>query len=159
MNTHPLNMISSTSKRVIGTFMRQTAVQSRHLQWKDFQKNKPYAHRFCACASFFDYHPKSNSKKCHRQVYGNFVWKLQVRYDNIRILHGYEGRIENSVPRVTVWHHEALPSDAVIPKDGISYPHRTLRFESFSCIPFDFECFILKLAFITTHNDVGIGNF
>ena len=31
---------------------------------------------------------------------------------NIRILHWCEVRIENSVPRVTVWHHEALPSDA-----------------------------------------------
>ena len=31
---------------------------------------------------------------------------------NIRILHECEVRIENSVPRVTVWHHEALPSDA-----------------------------------------------
>ena len=25
---------------------------------------------------------------------------------------GCEVRIENSVPRVTVWHHEAVPSDA-----------------------------------------------
>ena len=32
--------------------------------------------------------------------------------DNIRILHGYEVRIENSVPKVTVWHHEALPINA-----------------------------------------------
>ena len=33
--------------------------------------------------------------------------------NNIRILYGYEVRIENSVPRVTVWHHEAVPSDAI----------------------------------------------
>ena len=33
-------------------------------------------------------------------------------FKNIRILHGCEVRIENSIPRVTVWHHEALPSDA-----------------------------------------------
>ena len=30
----------------------------------------------------------------------------------IRMLHGCEVRIENSVPRVTVWHHEAVSSDA-----------------------------------------------
>ena len=30
----------------------------------------------------------------------------------IRILHGREVQIENSVPRVTIWHHEAVPSDA-----------------------------------------------
>ena len=27
--------------------------------------------------------------------------------DNIRICHECEGRIEKSVPRITVWHHEA----------------------------------------------------
>ena len=31
---------------------------------------------------------------------------------NIRILRGCEERIENSVPRVCVWHHGAVPSDA-----------------------------------------------
>ena len=30
----------------------------------------------------------------------------------IRILHYCLVRIEKSAPRVTVWHHEALPSDA-----------------------------------------------
>ena len=33
-------------------------------------------------------------------------------YENIRILHGCKVRIENSVSRITVWYHEALPSDA-----------------------------------------------
>ena len=32
--------------------------------------------------------------------------------ETIRILHGREVQIENSVPRVTIWHHEAVPSDA-----------------------------------------------
>ena len=32
----------------------------------------------------------------------------------------------------------------VIPRDGIFYRHRTLMFDSFSCIPFDFEYFFLK---------------
>ena len=31
---------------------------------------------------------------------------------NIRIFHEFEVLIEKSVPRVTVWHHEAPPSDA-----------------------------------------------
>ena len=30
--------------------------------------------------------------------------------ETIRILHGCEVQLENSVPRVTIWHHEAVPS-------------------------------------------------
>ena len=52
---------------------------------------------------------------------------------NIRLLHRCEVRIENSVPMVTVWHHEALP--------------------------FNFQWFIFKVAFITIHNDVDGGHF
>ena len=37
----------------------------------------------------------------------------------------------------------------MILRDGIFYPHRTLTFDSLSCIPFDFECFILKVAYNT----------
>ena len=78
----------------------------------------------------------------------------------IRILHGCEVRIENSVPRVTVWHHEAMPSDAKQWSRGteFSYLHRTLMFDSFSCLPFEFECFILKVAFIIRYNDNDVGN-
>ena len=43
---------------------------------------KVYAHWFRAFDGFFDYHPQGNSKKCHTQVYGNFVWEFQVRYNN-----------------------------------------------------------------------------
>ena len=32
----------------------------------------------------------------------------------------------------------------VIPRDGIFFPHRTLMFDSFSCIPIDFRMFYLK---------------
>ena len=46
----------------------------------------------------------------------------------------------------------------MIRRDGIFYPHRTLKFDSFSCIPLDFQCFILKVAFITTYNDVDVGH-
>ena len=31
--------------------------------------------------------------------------------ENTRILHGCEVRTENSVPRVTDWHHEAMPKE------------------------------------------------
>ena len=31
--------------------------------------------------------------------------------------------------------------------------------DSFSCIPVDFECFILKVAFFTTYNDIDVGHF
>ena len=64
-------------------------------------------------------------------------------------------RIENSVPRFTVCHHEWCKT--VIPRDGTFYLHRTLMFDSFSCISFDFEWFILKVAFITTYNDDDVG--
>ena len=47
----------------------------------------------------------------------------------------------------------------LIQRVGIFYPHRTVMFDSFSCIPFDFECFILEVIFITTHNDVELGHF
>ena len=47
----------------------------------------------------------------------------------------------------------------VIPRDGIFYPHWTLMFDTFSCTAFDFECFILKVAFITTYNDIDVGHF
>ena len=72
-------------------------------------------------------------------------WKSR----NIRILHGYEVQIENSVPRVTVASRGfAEWCETVIPRDGIFYLHQTLMFDSFSCIPLDFEWFILKIAFI-----------
>ena len=53
------------------------------------------------------------------------------------------------------WHHDWCKT--VIPRDGTFYLHRTLMIDSFSCIPFDFEWFILKVAFITTYNDNDVG--
>ena len=117
-----------------------------------------------------------------------FVWDLMrdlvtCKFDNdpiknerasvetIRILHGREVQTEteNSVQRSLFGitrllrpegHHLASRGCAewcktVIPRDGIFYPRRTLM----SCIHFDSECFIVKVAFITTQNDVGIGHF
>ena len=52
----------------------------------------------------------------------------------IRIYHECEGRIEKSVLRIAVWHHEGCrvmtSSD---PQDGFFYPTLTRIMESFSC--------------------------
>ena len=82
---------------------------------------------------------------------GRNSWK------DIRILPG----CENSVPMVTVWHHKAFSSDAkqLSPRDRIFYLHRTLMFDSFSCIPLDFQCFILEVSFVTIYNDADVGHF
>ena len=48
-------------------------------------------------------------------------------------------RIANSVPRVTVWHHEAPPSRVMPnsdPRDRIVYPIHKLMLDSFSWILF-----------------------
>ena len=39
-------------KELLALICDQIAVQSHHLQWTDFQKNEPYAHRFGACEFF-----------------------------------------------------------------------------------------------------------
>ena len=47
----------------------------------------------------------------------------------IRILHECEELIEKSVPRVTVWHHEAPPRDISVDQ------YIKLMIYSFSCTP------------------------
>ena len=47
-------------------------------------------------------------------------------YDNIRIYHECEGRIEKSVPRITIWHHEAcrvMKNDDPYWRIFLSYPN------------------------------------
>ena len=54
----------------------------------------------------------------------------------IRIYHECEGRIEKSVPRITVWHHQACRVMTNGDHEGrifLSYPHRIM--DSFSCSP------------------------
>ena len=85
-----------------------------------------------------------------------------IRYlDKIIILHGCEVRIENSRPEGHCLASRCFAEwcETVIPRDGIFCPHWTLTFEPFSCIPFDFDCFILKVTFITTHNEIDVGHF
>ena len=58
------------------------------------------------------------------------------RRQNKRIFHECEVLIEKSVSRVTVWHHEALPSDAKLyPRDRFLDQYLTLMIDSFSCTP------------------------
>ena len=48
----------------------------------------------------------------------------------IRIYHECEGRLEKSIPRTAVWHHEA---SRVIPRDRFFYPTLTRIMDYFSC--------------------------
>ena len=47
-----------------------------------------------------------------KQLYLSLSCLDRPLFKNIRILHECEVLIENSVIRVTVWHHEAPPNDA-----------------------------------------------
>ena len=62
---------------------------------------------------------------------------------NIRILHMCEVRIEKSVPRVTVWHHEALPSDAKQWSRGTEFFIRTEH----SCLIFFLAYFRFRMFY------------
>ena len=84
MNNHPL-WLHLKIKELLALLRDQIAAQNRHLERLPEERTvrgPPYAHRFCACDSFFDCHPQDNSKKCQSHVYGNFVWEFQVRYNN-----------------------------------------------------------------------------
>ena len=83
---------------------------------------------------------------------GAQIWVCHnyINSDNIRILHGCLVWIENSVSRVTVWHHEG--------RNFLSTPN-TRVWLLFLHSPFNFGCFILKEALITTHNKVDVGHF
>ena len=56
---------------------------------------------------------------------GNFD-PVFLKKETIRIYHECEGRIEKSVPRITVWHHEACRVMTNGDPEGpifLSYPH------------------------------------
>ena len=63
---------------------------------------------------------------CELLVRLAYAYGYSLNVNIIRIYHECEGRIEKSVPRITVWHHEAcrvmINGD---PEGGIflSYPH------------------------------------
>ena len=53
-----------------------------------------------------------------------------LQFGNMRIYHEYEGRIEKSVPRITVWHHEACRVMTNADPEGrifLSFPHTNNR--------------------------------
>ena len=55
--------------------------------------------------------------------------RLSVECKIIRIYHECEGKIEKSVPRVTVWHHQVCQvMTNGDPKGQISYPHANNAF-------------------------------
>ena len=54
-------------------------------------------------------------------------------FDNIRIRHEYEGRIEKSIRRIAVWHHKACRVMKNGDREGqifLSYPHTNNGFFS-----------------------------
>ena len=68
------------------------------------------------------------------------------RTQNIRIYHECEGRIEQSVPRIAVWHHEACRVMTNDDPEGriFFYPTLTRIMDSFSCSPL-FICLFIYL--------------
>ena len=57
-------------------------------------------------------------------------------WQNIRIYHECEGRIEKYVPRITVWHHEACRlMTNCDPRDRFFNPTLTRIMDYFSCSP------------------------
>ena len=101
--------------------------------------------------SFFSFClPSFHTRSCMKN---NCVWRI------ISIFHGCMVWIENSVTRVTDWHHEACRDVliTVISSDGFflstSYtppppPHPPPPMkDTFSCIPFDLQHLIFKAKF------------
>ena len=72
---------------------------------------------------------------------------------NIRIYHECEGRIEKSVPRITVWHHEACRVNTNgDPRAGFFHPSLACIMDSFSCSSlFLFIYLFIYLLFFCAH--------
>ena len=73
----------------------------------------------------------------HSHIDGNFLWQL------IRIYHEFEGRIEKSVPRITVWHHKACRVMTNGDPEGrifLTYPHSHNGFFFLLTIVFNYFC-------------------
>ena len=86
------------------------------------------------CYSFFIY-PMDRIRVCKIWFVstGENSGKPGLVCKNIRIFNGCEVQIENSVMRVTVWHHKAY---RCIPRDEIFNLHQTTIIDCFSCILF-----------------------
>ena len=72
------------------------------------------------------------------QIGGQGVWLILVNaLLIIRIYHECEGRIEKSVPRITVWHHEACRVMTNGDPEGrifLNYPQTNNGFFSYSLL-------------------------
>ena len=78
-------------KELLTLLRDKIAVQSRHLQWKDFQKNEPYAHRFCAGDSFLLSHSRAIVKNITFRSMGIFIWEFPVKYNIKNVTFGSMG--------------------------------------------------------------------
>ena len=77
----------------------------------------------------------------HYEVFRGKVSKGGI----IRIHHECEGVIENSVPRITDWHHEACRVMTNGDREGrIFYPILTRIMNSYSCSPLNISFYIVK---------------
>ena len=84
---------------------------------------------------------KRNNKQ--RQEIKKVYEQKYKKVCTIRIYHKCEGRIEKSVPRITVWHHEAcrvMTNSDPEEQNFLSYPHMNNGF--FSCSPGFFNLFV-----------------
>ena len=109
---------------------------------------------YSGCMSIFAYHLTELETVLCRLIFGVFLFKLpnkknaklKVFYSHtIRIYHECEGRIEKSVTRITIWHHEAYRVMTNGDPEGrifLSYPHTNNGF--FSCSPLFFN---FKISF------------
>ena len=84
---------------------------------------------------------KSKIKPCNKIAKSLVVNSGFTKQWRIRIHHECEGRIEKSVTRIAVWHHEACRVMTNGDREGrIFYPILTRIMNSFSCSPL-FVCF------------------
>ena len=73
----------------------------------------------------------SREDSVHWLYWNSLTWSSSDVIVMLRIYHECEGRIEKSVPRMTVWHHAASPGMTNADHEGrifLSYPHTNNNF-------------------------------
>ena len=83
---------------------------------------------------------------------------LILSTEAVRIVHGCSVCLEESIPRDQ---YLASRGKKVIPRNGFFCMPRTPMTDSFSCLPFNFQCLfifqlILNAALPTIHNEVDV---
>ena len=116
------------------------------VEWWTFSMHTYYV--FCLQIGWWVPDSTNCRAQCVYAAYGICVKPLfQQAFmgQNIRIYHECEGRIEKSVWRIAVWHHEACRvMTSGDPEGQIFYPTLTRIMDSFSCSPL---FFYLKISF------------